>query len=46
MLYINNYIKSCYQNHSFQKGECTMSQDINVRWGWLKAMYIYTIVGA
>ena len=23
-----------------------MSQDKNVRWGWLKAMYIYTIVGA
>ena len=23
-----------------------MSQDINVRWGWLKAMYIYTIIGA
>jgi len=23
-----------------------MSKDINVRWGWLKAMYIYTIVGA
>jgi len=23
-----------------------MSKDINVRWGWLKFMYIYTIVGA
>ena len=23
-----------------------MSQDKNIRWGWLKAMYIYTIVGA
>ena len=23
-----------------------MSQDINVRWGWLKGMYIYTIIGA
>jgi hypothetical protein len=23
-----------------------MSKDINVRWGWLKAMYIYTIIGA
>ena len=23
-----------------------MSQDKNVRWGWLKGMYIYTIVGA
>jgi hypothetical protein len=23
-----------------------MSQDNNVRWGWLKGMYIYTIVGA
>ncbi len=23
-----------------------MSKDINVRWSWLKAMYIYTIVGA
>jgi molybdopterin-binding protein len=23
-----------------------MSKDINVRWGWLKGMYIYTIVGA
>ena len=23
-----------------------MSRDINVRWGWLKAMYIYTIIGA
>jgi hypothetical protein len=23
-----------------------MSNDINVRWGWLKGMYIYTIVGA
>ncbi len=23
-----------------------MSEDINVRWGWLKGMYIYTIVGA
>ena len=23
-----------------------MAKDINVRWGWLKFMYIYTIVGA
>ena len=23
-----------------------MSQDIKIRWGWLKGMYIYTIVGA
>jgi len=23
-----------------------MSEDINVRWGWLKGMYIYTIIGA
>ena len=23
-----------------------MSKDIKVRWGWLKGMYIYTIVGA
>jgi hypothetical protein len=23
-----------------------MSNDINVRWGWLKGMYLYTIVGA
>ena len=23
-----------------------MSVDINIRWGWLKIMYIYTIVGA
>jgi len=23
-----------------------MSKDINVRWGWLKIMYIWTIVGA
>jgi hypothetical protein len=23
-----------------------MSKDANVRWGWLKFMYIYTIVGA
>jgi hypothetical protein len=23
-----------------------MSKEINVRWGWLKGMYIYTIVGA
>ena len=23
-----------------------MSKDKNVRWGWLKGMYIYTIVGA
>ena len=23
-----------------------MSEDINVRWGWLKFMYIYTIIGA
>ncbi|MFO7667730.1 MAG: hypothetical protein R6V76_14000 [Desulfobacterales bacterium] len=23
-----------------------MSKDINVRWGWLKGMYIYTILGA
>jgi hypothetical protein len=23
-----------------------MSREINVRWGWLKGMYIYTIVGA
>jgi len=23
-----------------------MFKDINVRWGWLKGMYIYTIVGA
>ena len=23
-----------------------MSKDINVRWGWLKAIYIYTIIGA
>ena len=23
-----------------------MSNEMNVRWGWLKGMYIYTIVGA
>ena len=23
-----------------------MSKDINVRWGWLKFMYIYTLLGA
>jgi len=23
-----------------------MSKEIKVRWGWLKAMYIYTIAGA
>ena len=23
-----------------------MSEEIKIRWGWLKAMYIYTIVGA
>jgi hypothetical protein len=23
-----------------------MSEDTNIRWGWLKAMYIYTIIGA
>lgn len=23
-----------------------MLKDINVRWGWLKGMYIYTIIGA
>jgi len=23
-----------------------MSKDVNVRWGWLKGMYIYTIIGA
>ena len=23
-----------------------MSEEINVRWGWLKFMYIYTIIGA
>jgi len=23
-----------------------MSENINVRWGWLKFMYVYTIVGA
>ena len=23
-----------------------MSNETNVRWGWLKAMYIYTIIGA
>jgi hypothetical protein len=23
-----------------------MSKDIDVRWGWLKGMYIYTIIGA
>lgn len=23
-----------------------MTEDLKVRWGWLKAMYIYTIVGA
>jgi hypothetical protein len=28
------------------KGEKTMSKDINVRWGWLKGMYLYTIFGA
>jgi len=25
---------------------CTMSKDANVRWKWLKGMYIYTIIGA
>lgn len=23
-----------------------MSQELKVRWGWLKGMYIYTIIGA
>jgi hypothetical protein len=29
-----------------RKGERTMPNGINVRWGWLKLMYAYTIVGA
>ena len=28
------------------KGRITMSREIAARWGWLKFMYIYTIVGA
>jgi hypothetical protein len=28
------------------RGRITMPKEINVRWGWLKFMYIYTIVGA
>ncbi|MEW6584506.1 MAG: hypothetical protein AB1442_02720, partial [Nitrospirota bacterium] len=23
-----------------------MAKDVNVKWGWLKGMYVYTIVGA
>jgi len=34
------------QNQKFEKGGIAMPKDINVRWGWLKIMYIYTIVGA
>jgi hypothetical protein len=26
--------------------EGTMPEEVNVRWGWLKGMYIYTIIGA
>jgi hypothetical protein len=29
-----------------QKGEKAMPIDTKVRWGWLKFMYIYTIIGA
>jgi hypothetical protein len=32
--------------NSGQKGGIIMSNTFNVRWGWLKGMYIYTIVGA
>lgn len=28
------------------KGGKAMSNEIKIRWGWLKGMYIYTIVGA
>jgi hypothetical protein len=28
------------------KGLKSMSQNLEVRWGWLKGMYIYTILGA
>jgi hypothetical protein len=31
---------------TLKKEEEAMAKDINVRWGWLKFMYIYTIVGA
>ena len=31
---------------SIAKGDRVMSKDFNVRWGWLKGMYIYTIVVA
>jgi len=39
-------MKLCHKGNSFKKGGKTMSENINVRWGWLKGMYIYTIVGA
>jgi hypothetical protein len=32
--------------HRSKKGGQAMSEGINVRWGWLKGMYIYTIVVA
>lgn len=31
-------------NH--KRGEKDMSQELNVRWSWIKGMYIYTIIGA
>ena len=34
------------QHFFMKKGGKAMSKNINVRWGWLKIMYIWTIVGA
>jgi len=39
-------MKLCHKGSLFKGREKTMSENINVRWGWLKGMYIYTIVGA
>jgi len=32
--------------NSYEKKEKAMAKDMNVRWGWLKFMYLYTIAGA
>ena len=37
------YLKLRHKYNYFQEGEKTMSKEIKIRWGWLKAMYIITI---
>ena len=43
---MTGYLVMCGYTSTTPKKRQDMSKELKVRWGWLKGMYIYTMIGA